>query len=62
MENSTVKAVKVKTGISDDDYIEIKSGLNGGEEVVSGSYRAISNDLKDGSKVRIEEKKKVSAN
>jgi len=62
VENSTVKAVKVKTGISDDDYIEIKSGLNGGEEVVSGSYRAISNDLKDGSKVRIEEKKKVSAN
>ncbi len=61
VENSTVKAVKVKTGISDDDYIEIKSGLSGGEEVVSGSYRAISNDLKDGSKVRIEEKKKVSA-
>ena len=61
VENSTVKAVKVKTGISDDDYIEIKSGLNGGEEVVSGSYRAISNDLKDGSKVRIEEKKKASA-
>lgn len=58
VENSTAKAVKVKTGISDDNYIEIKSGLNGGEEVVTGSYRAISNDLKDGSKVRIEEKKK----
>lgn len=58
VENSTAKAVKVKTGISDDNYIEIKSGLNGGEEVVTGSYRAISNDLKDGSKVKIEEKKK----
>lgn len=62
VENSSVKAVKVKTGISDDNYIEIKSGLNGGEEVVTGSYRAISNDLKDGSKVRIEEKKKDSTN
>lgn len=57
VENSTAKSVKVKTGISDDNYIEIKSGLKGGEEVITGSYRAISNDLKDGSKVRIEEKK-----
>jgi HlyD family secretion protein len=61
IENSTAKTVKVKTGISDDNYLEIKSGLNGGEEVVTGSYRAISNDLKEGSKVRVEEKKKTSS-
>lgn len=61
IENSTAKTVKVKTGISDDNYLEIKSGLNGGEEVVTGSYRAISNDLKDGSKVRVEEKRKTSS-
>ncbi len=60
IENSTAKTVKVKTGISDDNYIEIKSGLKGGEEVVSGSYRAISNELKEGSKVSIEEKRKIS--
>lgn len=60
LENSTVKAKKVKTGISDDNYIEIKSGLNEGDEIVTGSYRAISNDLKDGAKVRIEEKKKTT--
>ena len=59
VENSTVKTVKVKTGISDDNYLEIKSGLKGGEEVVTGSYRAISNELKDGSKIRIEEKRKT---
>jgi HlyD family secretion protein len=57
MNNGTVKMVVVETGISDDDYLEIKSGLEGGEEVVSGSYRAISRELQDGSKVRIEEKR-----
>jgi HlyD family secretion protein len=62
VENLVAKAVKVKTGISDDNYIEIKSGLNGGEVVISGSYKAISNDLKDGSKVRVEQKKKDDRN
>ena len=41
----------VKTGISDDNYYEILEGVNEGEEVVSGSYRAINRDLEDGSKV-----------
>ena len=42
---------KVTTGISDDTYTEIKSGLQPGDEVISGSYSAISRKLKDGSKV-----------
>ncbi|MFN3695747.1 MAG: efflux RND transporter periplasmic adaptor subunit [Ignavibacterium sp.] len=54
------KSVEVTTGISDADYIEIKSGLKGGEDVVSGSYRAISRELQDGSKVRVEEKRKTA--
>lgn len=54
------KAVEVTTGISDADYIEIKSGLSGNEDVVSGSYRAISRELQDGSKVRVEEKRKTA--
>jgi HlyD family secretion protein len=49
--------VVVETGISDDDYLEVISGLEGEEEVVSGSYRAISRELEDGSKVRVEEKR-----
>jgi len=57
MDNGTVKMVVVETGISDDDYLEITGGLEEGEEVVSGSYRAISRELEDGSKVRIEEKR-----
>jgi len=53
----TVSAREVTTGIRDDQYIQIKSGLNPGDTVVSGSYKAISKDLEDGSKVYIEEKK-----
>jgi HlyD family secretion protein len=43
--------VKVTTGISDDTYMEIKSGVQPGDEVISGSYSAISRKLKDGAKV-----------
>jgi HlyD family secretion protein len=49
-----VNARRVETGIADNTYIEIKSGLKPGDEVVSGSYTAISRKLKDGSKVQIE--------
>src|SRR5438270_5928637 len=45
------QSVKVTTGISDDTYIEIKSGVQPGDEVISGSYSAISRKLKDGAKV-----------
>ena len=48
---------EVKTGISDDTYIEVESGLSGGEEIVSGPYRAISKDLEDGSKLLVQSKK-----
>jgi HlyD family secretion protein len=43
--------VKVTTGISDDTFIEIQSGVQPGDEVISGSYSAISRKLKDGAKV-----------
>jgi len=43
--------VKVTTGISDDTYTEIKSGIQPGDEVISGSYSVISRKLKDGIKI-----------
>ena len=46
--------VKVTTGISDDTYTEIKSGIQPGDEVISGSYSAISRKLKDGVKVALD--------
>jgi len=48
---SKAQSVKVTTGISDDTYMEIKTGVQPGDEVISGSYSAISRKLKDGAKV-----------
>jgi HlyD family secretion protein len=53
-EGSRVRLQKVEIGISDDTYTEVKSGVKPGDEVVSGSYTAISRTLKDAMKVRVE--------
>ena len=55
----TVRMQKVETGIADATFIEIRSGVNAGDEVVSGSYTAISRRLKDGAKVTLEEEGKT---
>jgi HlyD family secretion protein len=44
--------VPVKIGISDDNYWEITEGLTEGQEVVSGSFKAITRELEDGKKIR----------
>ena len=46
-----VKMVKVKTGIQDNNNIEITSGIKEGDEVISAPYSAIAKELKDGDKV-----------
>src|SRR5437870_12548884 len=46
--------VKVTTGISDDTYTEIQIGIQPGDEVISGSYSAISRKLKEGAKVTLD--------
>jgi HlyD family secretion protein len=48
-----VVARQVKTGIQSDQMIEILSGIGVDEEVVIGSYRAISTDLKNGAEVTV---------
>jgi HlyD family secretion protein len=48
---SKAKMIEVTTGIADDANIEIKSGVQPNDEVISGSYSAISRKLKDGAKV-----------
>ncbi|HEY0791463.1 MAG TPA: efflux RND transporter periplasmic adaptor subunit [Chthoniobacterales bacterium] len=53
----TARQVHVQTGIADDTYIQVISGVHPGDEVISGSYTAISKDLKDGKKVEIERPK-----
>jgi HlyD family secretion protein len=52
VENNIAKQTQVKTGISDDSNIEILSGLTEGQKIVSGSYKALSKQLKDGAAVK----------
>ncbi len=47
----------VVTGIHDEIWVEIKEGLTGGEEVITGPYRVL-RALKDGDAVRLDKKKK----
>jgi HlyD family secretion protein len=51
--DGSVVARQVTTGIQSDDMIEILSGINPGEEIVIGSYRAISTDLQNGAQVTV---------
>jgi HlyD family secretion protein len=53
---------EVKIGISDNEFIEVTSGLKEGDEVVSGPYRAISSELQDKNKVKLEPKPKNGKN
>lgn len=57
----TVEAVKIKTGISNERFIEITEGLNENDLIVSGDYKTISKVLKDGMEVKENgEKDKIS--
>ncbi len=53
----TAKSVTVKTGISDNNYVEILDGLKGGEEVVKGNFRAVSKELENDMKVKVDNSK-----
>jgi HlyD family secretion protein len=56
MSNGVAKQKEIITGIQDNDFIEIKSGLNKGDEIISGPYSAVSKTLKDGTKVKMVKK------
>ncbi len=58
-EKNKVKMVKVTTGLSDFDNIEILSGIEEGKEVVVAPYNAISKTLEDESTIRIAKDKKA---
>jgi HlyD family secretion protein len=56
IEDGKAVARQVETGIQSNDMIEIKSGIDADETVVTGSYRAISTDLVNGASVTIADK------
>jgi len=53
VDGETVNLQVVKTGIQDDTYIEIISGLQEGQEIISGPYDAVSQKLMPGDQVEI---------
>ncbi len=56
LSNGVVSQKEIKTGIQDNDFIEIKSGLKKGDEIISGPYSAVSKILRNGSKVKMVKK------
>ncbi len=54
----TLQKVKVTTGIQDDEYIYISSGLKIDDEIVTGPYNEVAKNLKQGDRVRKKEDKK----
>lgn len=51
--NGSAKQIEVKTGIQDNDFIQVISGLTDKQEVICGPYSAVSKSLKEGTKIKI---------
>jgi HlyD family secretion protein len=56
LKNGKAAFTKVKTGIQDNDYIEIVSGVKEGDEVISAPYSVVSKTLKNGTAVKVVDK------
>jgi HlyD family secretion protein len=54
VEKGKAKQVPVKTGVSDNSYVEILSGLTGSEEIIKGNFRAVSKELSTGKSVKVD--------
>jgi HlyD family secretion protein len=59
VDNEEAKIVQITTGIQDNTYIEILTGLKGTETVVSGPYKAVNTKLKHKAKIEVVEKDKL---
>ena len=57
LSDGIAKKVDVKTGIQDNTYIQITSGLKVGDEIITAPYSAVSKLLNDGDKVKKVDKK-----
>ncbi len=57
VKNGKALMQEVKTGVQDNTYIQVKSGLEEGQEVITGPYRAISKRLKNDDVIKVVDKK-----
>ncbi|NOX48339.1 MAG: biotin/lipoyl-binding protein [Chlorobi bacterium] len=56
-EEGIAKIISVKTGVQDNMHIQILEGIEEGQEVITGPYRAVSKKLKNNDKVEKVDKK-----
>jgi HlyD family secretion protein len=47
VDNGKARMIRIESGLSDRDYIEVTSGVSEGQTVVSGSYNTIAKVLRD---------------
>lgn len=59
VKNGKAVKQKVTTGIQDNAYIQIKSGIKVGEQAISGPYNVLSTTLDNDRKVKIVDKEKL---
>ncbi len=50
-DNGIARQTEVRSGIQDNQFIEIREGLEEGQEVITGPYRLVSRELRDGDEV-----------
>ncbi|MEL6669835.1 MAG: hypothetical protein AAFP08_12745 [Bacteroidota bacterium] len=55
VEADTTREIKIETGIQDNEFIQIESGLSDGQTIVKGPYTALTRELETGSKVIVKE-------
>jgi HlyD family secretion protein len=53
LKDGRARMLPVKTGISDDEWFEVAEGLEEGQEVITGPYKAINRELEDGKRLRV---------
>ncbi len=56
-DRKSVELVPVETGIQDDQWVHVLSGINENDEVVTGPFNILSKKLKNGDKIKITERK-----
>lgn len=54
VEGGKAKMIPVKRGISDESYYEIIEGVAEGQEIVTGSYKAIARELEDDKEAKVD--------
>jgi HlyD family secretion protein len=59
IDNGKAKMIPVKRGISDDTHYEITEGAAEGQEVVTGSFKALARELEDGKALKVDNKPKT---